>query len=223
MVEVRSLAAQPRVLHWIKANPGKFAYSDPATGGAGGAFLVTCVFNFLPGEAITSSDEKWMAQSDASFAVLKDLYPYLYKASGKVQYTVKNQGSLDLLAAGTIWMCPAWADTTLNQKSRRLLPASTKLQQIDPPLTSTLALLAIPSMSKNAAAQKFINCALSPEAQNIIATVNHSNLVIDTKRLPAATFEMLAGFDPGVYRTSALGGLRTMLNERWTKEIATLP
>ena len=68
----------------------------------------------MPAEALQSADEKWMQRWYSGFAVLRDLHPFLYKASGKVQYTVKNQGSLDLLAAGSIWMCPAWADMTLD-------------------------------------------------------------------------------------------------------------
>jgi putative spermidine/putrescine transport system substrate-binding protein len=210
---------------WIKANPGKFAYNDPATGGSGSSFVTTTIYNLLPVEALTSTDEKWMAQWDAGFAVLKDLHPYLYSASGKVQYTVKNQGSLDLLADGSIWMCPAWADQVLDQKSRKLLPASIKLAQIDPPLTGNLTLVAIPSLSKKAAmSEKFLNFIVSVEAQDIFVSVMKAIPVIDTAKLPPATVEMLSGLKVTTsYRTSTLGALGTKLNERWTKDIATLP
>jgi putative spermidine/putrescine transport system substrate-binding protein len=213
-----------KALHaWIKANPGKFAYNDPGTGGSGSSFVTTTVYNLMPPEALTSPDEKWMAQWDAGFNVLKELHPFLYKASGKVQYTVKNQGSLDLLAAGTIWMCPAWADMTLDQKSRGLLPASIKLQQIDPPLTGNITQAVIPSMSKNAeAAYKFLNFVASVEAQDILVNVMKAIPVIDTNKLPKATVDLLSGLEIR-YRTSTIGALGTKLNERWTKEIATLP
>jgi putative spermidine/putrescine transport system substrate-binding protein len=208
---------------WIKANPGKFAYNDPGTGGSGSSFVTTTVYNLLPAEALTSTDEKWMAQWDAGFNVLKDLHPFLYKASGKVQYTVKNQGSLDLLAAGSIWMCPAWADMTLDQKSRGLLPASIKLKQIEPALTGSITTLVVPSMSKNAAAAfKFMNYVASVEAQDILVNVMKAIPVIDTNKLPKATIDLLSGLEIR-YRTSTIGALGTKLNERWTKEIATLP
>jgi putative spermidine/putrescine transport system substrate-binding protein len=209
---------------WIKANPGKFAYNDPGTGGAGSAFVTTTVYNRLPAEALQSADEKWMAQWDAGFAKLKELHPYLFKASGKVQYTVKNQGSLDLLAAGSIWMCPACADQTLDQKARGLLPASVKLAQIDPSLTGTPTSLIIPSMAKTAAASyKFLNFVVSVEAQDMLVNVMKAIPVIDTKKLPAATLDLLSGLQMKSYRISALGGLGTKLNQRWTQDIATLP
>ena len=179
----------------------------------------------MPVEALTSSDEKWMAQWDAGLAVLKDLHPYLYKASGKVQYTVKNQGSLDLLADGTIWMCPAWADMTLDQKSRKLLPASIKLTNIEPSLTGNLTMVAIPSASTKAAlSQKFLNFIASVEAQDIFVRVMKAIPVIDTAKLPPATVELLSGLKVTTkYRTSTLGALGTKLNARWTQDIATLP
>jgi putative spermidine/putrescine transport system substrate-binding protein len=210
---------------WIKANPGKFAYNDPATGGAGSSFVTTTIYNLMPKEALTSSDEKWMAQWGPGFAVLKDLHPYLYTASGKVQYTVKNQGSLDLLADGSIWMCPAWADMTLDQKSRGLLPQSIKLAQIDPPLTGNLTMVAIPSLSKKSAMSlKFLDFIASVEAQDIFVKVMKAIPVIDTAKLPPATIEMLSGLKVSTsYRTSTLGALGTKLNQRWTQDIASLP
>jgi putative spermidine/putrescine transport system substrate-binding protein len=210
---------------WIKANPGKFAYNDPGTGGAGSSFVTTTIYNLMPVEALTSSDEKWMAQWDAGLAVLKDLHPFLYKASGKVQYTVKNQGSLDLLADGSIWMCPAWADMTLDQKSRKLLPASIKLTNIEPSLTGNLTMVAIPSASTKAAlSQKFLNYIASAEAQDIFVRVMKAIPVIDTAKLPPATIELLSGLKVTTkYRTSTLGALGTKLNARWTQDIATLP
>jgi putative spermidine/putrescine transport system substrate-binding protein len=210
---------------WIKANPGRFAYNDPGTGGAGSSFVLTTIYNLMPKEAITSTDEKWMAQWDAGLAVLKDLHPYLYKASGKVQYTVKNQGSLDLLADGSIWMCPAWADMVLDQKSRKLLPASIKLAQIDPSLTGNLTMVAIPSASTKAAlSQKFLNYIASAEAQDIFVRVMKAIPMIDTAKLPPATIELLSGLKVSTsYRTSTLGALGTKLNARWTQDIATLP
>jgi len=209
---------------WIKANPGKFAYNDPATGGAGGSFVNTALYNRMPPEAFTSDDPKWAKEFDAGFKVLAELHPFLYKASGKVQYTVKNQGSLDLLAAGSIWMCPAWADMVLSQKSQNLLPASIRLQQIDPSLTGNIAMLAIPSLSKYPnQAQKFLNYVVSVEAQDIFVRVMKAIPAVDPSKLPPATVEMLAGLQMKTYRTLTNGNLGTVIQQRWTKDIATLP
>ncbi|MFZ2636282.1 MAG: extracellular solute-binding protein [Rectinemataceae bacterium] len=208
---------------WIKANPSRFAYNDPSTGGAGSSFVLTSVYNFLPVEALTSSDEKWLSQWDKGFDALKELHPYLYKASGKVQYTVKNQGSLDLLASGDIWMTPAWADQVLDQKSKGLLPASIKLTQINPSLTGSLYMLTIPALSKKAeAAYKFLDYVASVEAQDIFIRVMKAIPVIDTKKLPASTIELLSGLSQDSYRTATIGSLGPLMNKRWTNDISTL-
>ncbi|HOX31239.1 MAG TPA: extracellular solute-binding protein [Spirochaetales bacterium] len=209
---------------WIKANPGRFAYNDPATGGAGGAFVQTAIYNFLPAEAMRSVDEKWVAQWDQGFNLLKEIHPFLYKASGKVQYTVKNQGSLDLLASGSIDMCPAWADQVLDQKAKGLLPASIRLAQIDPPLTGSLYMLGVPSLSKNKeAAYKFLNFVASAEAQDIFVRVMKAIPVIDPAKLPADTVSMLSGLKAN-YRTMTIGNLGSkQMYPRWTREISTLP
>lgn len=209
---------------WIKANPGMFAYNDPATGGAGGSWVTTSIYNQLPEEALKSADEKWSKEWDPGFKLLAELHPFLYKASGKVQYTVKNQGSLDLLASGSIWMCPAWADMILDQKSRKLLPASIKLQQITPSLTGNIAMLGIPKLSRyHDQAQKFLNYCVSVEAQEIFVRVMKAIPAIDPAKLPAATVELLSGLQMKTYRTATIGTLGTLINQRWTKEIATLP
>jgi putative spermidine/putrescine transport system substrate-binding protein len=208
---------------WIKANPGKFAYNDPGTGGAGSSFVLTTVYNLMPPEALTSPDEKWMAQWDAGLKVLAGLHPFLYKASGKVQYTVKNQGSLDLLADGTIWMCPAWADQVLAAKATGLQPKSIKLQQIDPALTGNITLCVIPALSKKSAmAMKFLNYVVSVEAQDLLVNKMKAIPVIDNAKLPKATLDLLSGLEVR-FRSSTIGGLGTKLNQRWSQEIATLP
>ena len=44
------------LVDWMKANPGRFAYNTPGTGGAGDSFARTSVYNFMDEEAITSAD-----------------------------------------------------------------------------------------------------------------------------------------------------------------------
>ncbi|MFQ9127238.1 MAG: extracellular solute-binding protein [Butyricicoccaceae bacterium] len=63
------------LVEWMKANPGRFAYNAPGTGGAGDSFARTSVYNFLPEEAITSGDEKWVGEWDKGFEFLKSIHP----------------------------------------------------------------------------------------------------------------------------------------------------
>ena len=63
------------LVEWMKANPGRFAYNAPGTGGAGDSFARTSVYNLLPEEAITSGDEKWVSEWDKGFECLKSIHP----------------------------------------------------------------------------------------------------------------------------------------------------
>ena len=62
---------------WIKDHPGRFAYNTPNSGGSGSSFVATAVYNFLPGEAMTSNDEKWTAEWDKGFDLLTRAAPLL--------------------------------------------------------------------------------------------------------------------------------------------------
>jgi putative spermidine/putrescine transport system substrate-binding protein len=208
---------------WIKTHPGRFAYNDPTTGGAGSSFVVTSIYNQLPAEALTSLDEQWKAQWDKGFDLLKSLHPFFYKASGKVQYPVKNQGTLDLLAAGEVDMIPAWADMVLDQKSRGLLPPTTKLTQITPSFTGGIQTLAVPGLSKNkAAAAKLLNFVTSPEGQQIFVESQKAIPVVATTSLPKST-DLLSGLEIKGFRLVTIGQLGDALNKRWQSDIATLP
>lgn len=208
---------------WIKKYPGRFAYNDPTTGGAGGSFVITAIYNKLPEEALTSDDKKWQAQWDPGFALLKELHPFMYKASGKVQYPKKNQGTLDLLANGEVDMIPAWADMTLDQKSRGLLPKSIKITQIDPAFTGGIQTLVIPSISKNKeAAYKLLDFVASPEGQKIFVENMKAIPVINTSLLSKDTLDMLSGLDVKKLRAYTIGALERELQKRWQSEIATL-
>jgi putative spermidine/putrescine transport system substrate-binding protein len=126
------------------------------------------------------------------------------------------------LSSGTIYMCPAWADQVLDQKSKGLLPASIKLAVLDPPLTGSYYQLSIPALSpKKEAAFKFLNYVASVEAQDIFVRVMKAIPVIDPSKLPAETMQMLSGLQP-VYRVMTVGGLDGKMKERWSKEIGTL-
>ena len=212
------------LVSWIKAHPGRFAYNDPTTGGSGSSFVVTAIYNPLPAEALTSLDAQWQAQWSKGFDLLKSLHPYFYKASGKVQYPVKNQGTLDLLAAGEVDLIPAWADMVLDQKSRGLLPPTTKLAQINPAFTGGIQTLAVPGLSKNKdAAAKLLNYVISPEGQQIFVESQKAIPVVATSSLPKSTLDMLSGLEVKGFRLVTIGSNGDVLNKRWQADIATLP
>ena len=112
---------------------------------------------------------------------------------------------------------------TLTQKASGLLPKSIKLQQIDPALTGAATMVVVPSQSKKSAmAFKFINYVASVEAQDILVNVMKAIPMIDPNKLSKATIDQLSGLEVK-YRVAMIGGLPTKIQQRWTKEIATLP
>lgn len=209
---------------WIKDHPGRFAYNTPGSGGAGGAFVATSIYNFLPKEALTSSDESWVAQWDEGFKLLADLHPYMYKTSGKVVYPNKNQGTLDLLANKEVDMIPAWADMTISQSRQGTLPESIKIAQLTPSFTGSTVCLGIPSMGSNPeAAYAFIDYMLSPEAQNIALDSMAAIPVIDFAKLDEKLLPFISSLKIDEFRINSIGALGSQLNERWEADIATLP
>lgn len=208
---------------WIKANPGKFAYNTPDSGGAGGSFVTTSVYNPLDKSALTSTDKANEQKWDQGFSLLKELHPYLYKSSGKVVYPNKNQGTLDLLANKEIAMCPAWADMVISQKTQGTMPASIQLVQLDPAFTGNLVGFSIPTIgSHSKAATAFIDYMLSPEAQNIALKSMAALPVIDYSKLDADAVKSISTLNITSFRMSSIGKLSADLNDRWKKDIATL-
>lgn len=208
---------------WIKKNPGRFAYNDPTTGGAGASFVISAVYNSMPKEAILSDDVKWKEQWNTGLELLKSLHPYMYSSSGKVQYPAKNQGTLDLLANGQVDMVPAWADMTLDQLDKGTLPKSIKITQISPSLNGGVQSLVLPAKSKNKeAAEKFMDFVDSADGQKIFLEEMKAIPVIDKSKLPKEDIDKLAGLEIKDFRPYSIGDLSKDLNKLWQDQIATL-
>ena len=211
------------LVEWIKANPGRFAYNTPGTGGAGDSFVRTAVYNFMPEEAITSDDPKWEEQWDEGFEFLASIHPYMYQSGGSVVYPNKNQGTLDLLNQGEIDMCINWADMVLSQRAQGAIKDTIKITQIDPALTGSLQTLAIPTFGSNEdGAYAFIDYMLSPEAQQIMVEQMAAIPLIDTEGMDMTGYEDLQDLDVSNFRIMSIGDLATDFNERWDNEIGTL-
>jgi putative spermidine/putrescine transport system substrate-binding protein len=202
---------------WIRKNPERFAYNDPATGGAGSSFVQTAIYKFLPDDAIHSSDPAIEKQWDQGFALLKDLGKYVY---GKGIYPKKNQGTLDLLASGEVDMIPAWSDQTLDQLAKGQLPKSTKMTQMNPGFNGGPTYLMVPKLSTNKdAVAKFLNFVLTPEAQSVIVTKMSGFPGIQLTNMPQDVQDKFKGASEG-FRTFDIGDLGTDLNKRWQSDVA---
>ena len=211
------------LVEWMKANPGRFAYNTPGTGGAGDSFVRSSVYNFMPEEAITSDDEKWIDQWDDGFAFLKDIHPYMYKSGGSIVYPNKNQGTLDLLNQGEIDMCPNWADMVLSQRAEGTLKQSIKIAQIDPSLTGSLQSLAIPTFGSNEdGAYAFMDYMVSEPAQEIMVKQMAAIPLVDTSKIDMTGYEDVLELDVTNFRIMSIGDLATDFNERWDNEIGTI-
>ncbi len=209
---------------WMKENPGRFAYNQPGTGGAGDSFARTTVYNLIDDEsAITSDDEKWTEEWDAGFEKLAELNEYMYESGGSHVYPAKNQGTLDLLNQGDIDMCPNWADMVLSQRAEGTLKDTIKITQIDPSFTGSFQTLAIPTFgSHEDGAYAFIDYMLSEEAQTILVHDMAAIPLIDTANIDMEGYEDVASLDTSSFRIMSIGDLSTSFNERWDNEIATI-
>lgn len=211
------------LVEWMKANPGRFAYNAPGTGGAGDSFARTSVYNFLDAEAITSDDPSWVDQWDEGFAFLADIHQYMYTSGGSIVYPNKNQGSLDLLNQGEIDMCPNWADMVLSQRAAGQLKESIKIAQIDPAFTGSLQTLAIPTIGSNQeGACAFMNYMCSDAAQQMMVKEMAAIPLVDASNLDLTGFEDVANLDVSSFRIMSIGDLSTQFNERWDNEIGAL-
>lgn len=211
------------LVDWMKANPGRFVYNTPGTGGAGDSFARTSVYNFMDEEAITSDDAKWEENWDDGFKYLADLHQYMYTSGGSIVYPNKNQGTLDLLNQGEIDMCPNWADMVLSQRAEGTLKDTIKITQLDPALTGSFQSLAIPTFGSNEeGAYAFINYMLSESAQEILVKQMAAIPLIDTSKIDMTGFEDVENLDVSSFRIMSIGDLSTDFNERWDNEIGTL-
>ncbi|WJH36680.1 extracellular solute-binding protein [Paenibacillus sp. CC-CFT747] len=202
---------------WIRKHPGRFAYNDPATGGSGDSFVQTAIYNFLPPEASTSQDPAIMKQWDKGFALLKELHPYMYQ---KGVYPKKNQGTLDLMANGEVDIIPAWSDMALEQISKKVLPDTTKLTQINPSFTGGPTYLMAPKLSEHLdSVAAFLNFVLTPEAQTVIVNKMYGYPGIKWSEMPKELQDKFKDVAGG-YRTFNLGDLGKEIQKRWQQDVA---
>ena len=172
------------LLTWIKANPGKFTYNSPNTGGSGYSFAETVVDSFLDAATLTKMDQGYDQSLEPAWKqgldFLHSLNKFMY---GNGVYPNGNAAVLTLLGQGQIWMAPVWSDQSLTALKTGQLGSNIKLTQIsNPSFTGGAAYLAVPKTAKHKKVlYKFVNYILSPAAQQMIVDVMAGFPAIDIK------------------------------------------
>ncbi|HET9171380.1 MAG TPA: extracellular solute-binding protein [Actinospica sp.] len=210
------------LLAWITANPGKFTYNSPNSGGSGAAFVATTLAKYVP-----AADQAKMVAGYApnlegdwnqGFATLKGLGSSIYQHV----YPNGNQAVLDLLNSGTIHVAPVWSDMALAALADGGLPSTVKLTTItDPTFTGGAAYLGVPTNAPNkAAALKLINWVLEPAQQETIVKVLSGYPAIKTSLLSASVQSKFAGLDTSNLRAGYSTEMATDMNSLWQQKVA---
>ena len=210
------------LLTWIKANPGKFTYNSPNTGGSGGNFVETVVDSKIPADALmkmqTAYDPSLASNFAPGLATLKDLTPSVYQKT----YPNGNQAVLDLLSKGEIEMAPVWSDQFLSGQQSGQLDKKIKVTQIsDPSLNGSPTYLAIIKSSTHVkAAQAFIDWVLLPAQQSQIVTKIAGFPAIPISDLPASAQGAFAGIDTQNLRPNLESKTGADLQKQWAATVA---
>jgi len=209
------------LLSWIKANPGRFTYNSPPTGGSGQAFVTTVLDKYVPAadrdKMVNGYDPSLTGDWDQGLSTLKDLGPSIYQHV----YPNGNQNVLNLLAKGQISIAPVWSDQALSSLASGLLPPTVKLAQIsDPSFTGGPAYLTIPkTASHKAGALALANWILEPAQQAAVAKAMSGFPVIPISQLPADVQGRFAGTDPNTLRPPYSNQTTADLNRLWQQNV----
>ena len=209
------------VLAWIRANPGKFTYNSPSTGGSGGAFVETVVDRYtsaanlakLDAGADTAAESDW----NKGFEVLHGLNSSVYQHV----YPNGNDAVLELLGKGQIWMAPVWSDQFLSAQSAGQLGKQIKVTQIsDPSFTGGGSYLGIPTNTTNLkGALALANFVLEPTQQAAIVTVIAGFPAVPVTSLPAAAQKILVGTDANNLRSGLSSDAGDDLSRLWQSKV----
>jgi putative spermidine/putrescine transport system substrate-binding protein len=222
----KTVATPPKTLDdllaWIKANPGKFTYNSPDSGGSGQAFVTTVLDKSIPSadraKMVTDYVPELEKDWDAGFSTLASLNPYVYQ---KGVYPNGNNQVLDLLSSGQIDMAPVWSDMFISGQKSGQIPASIGYTQIsDPSLTGGAAYLGIPSASpRQAGALTLASWLLSPTAQELVSDGIAGYPVIALDKLPASVQDKFKNADIAHLRPPYFASMAADLNQQWSQKV----
>ncbi|NUU06301.1 extracellular solute-binding protein [Leifsonia sp. C5G2] len=210
------------LLAWIKANPGKFTYNSPDTGGSGQSFVTTVLDQNVSAsdrsKLVTGTDPSVETSWDKGFATLAGLNPYVYQ---KGVYPNGNNQVLDLLSSGQISMAPVWSDQFVTGHKNGQIPSNIAYTQIsDPSLTGGASYLGIPSASpRQAGAEKLASWLLSPAAQTLVSDSISGYPVISLDKLPASVQTLFKDADIAHLRPAYFATVASDMNKAWAQKV----
>jgi putative spermidine/putrescine transport system substrate-binding protein len=149
---------------WIKANPGRFSYSDATTDFTGAAFVRHYFYHFggpwADLQAGTTVDETvYASRAPLVWAALNEIEPFLYKPAGTTQpwYPASHADDIrPLVADGSLWLdfsMQASEATAQQAKTEGAWPETTQGYVLDTPGTiADTNFLAIPITAPHKAA-----------------------------------------------------------------------
>ncbi len=216
----RTMAA---LLKWIKANPGKFTYNTPPSGGSGDAFVQAIIMDNVPPAVrhkltlTTPYNPKLEHDWAKGLGILKSLNPYIYRHG---VYPNGNTAVLQLLSSDAIEMAPVWSDMFLSYIKKGLMPHTVHIVQIKPPFYGGPAVLAIPKNSPHLAlAHEFVNWVLQPSVQKIIVSRMQGFPGIEWKYMPHSTLVRFASI-AGAFATPMSNQYDTDMAKVWQAQVA---
>jgi len=224
--DTKTVATPPKtladLLAWIAANPGRFTYCAPSTGGSGASFVTTVLDQSISAddrtklatEAAPDLESEW----STGFATLAGLNASVYQ---KGVYPNGNSQVLDLLSSGQISMAPVWSDQFVTGVKNGQIPSNIAYTQIsDPSFTGGASYLGIPAASpRQADAQKLLAWVLSPTAQALVADSISGYPVISLDKLPASVQSTFADADIANLRPGYFAANAADMNKAWAQKV----
>ncbi|MGI8458918.1 MAG: extracellular solute-binding protein [Propionibacteriaceae bacterium] len=210
------------LLTWIRNHPGKFAYNSPKSGGSGGAFVATVLDKYTPADArakmTTGYDKSLESNWDKGWQVLASLNPDMYQ---KGVYPNGNNGTLELLQSGQIWMAPVWSDQFLSGRETGIVPKSAKALQItDPSFTGGTTQIGVTAAStQQDTGFAFANWILEPAQQAAIATKIAGYPAIKLDQLPSDVQSEFADANIGELRPGYNSDHGNDINNLWEQKV----
>lgn len=210
------------LLAWIKANPGRFTYNSPSTGGSGGSFVTTVLDQNISDADRTTLETTAAPELESTwakgFATLAGLNPYVYQNG---VYPNGNGQVLDLLSSGQISMAPVWSDQFVTGVKNGQIPSRISYTQIsDPSFTGGASYLGIPSASpRQADAQKLLSWVLSPTAQALVADSISGYPVISLDKLPASVQDTFKNADIAHLRPAYFAANGADMSKAWAQKV----
>ena len=209
------------LLTWIKANPGKFTYNDPSTGGSGQYFVESVLESKMSQSDVAKMNAQYEPTMESTWdpgmQVLKSLTPDVYQ---KV-YPKGNQAVLDLMAKNEIEMAPVWSDMFLSAQATNQLSSNWKVTQItQPTFSGGPAYLAIIKNTPHLqAAEAFVNWVLQPAQQTVIVQKIAGFPAIPLSSLPSNVQTDFTGVDTQNLRPAMNSKNQADYQKKWSEVV----